>query len=309
MSASRIKIFPGNVLRVPCNILIFYEVSQYSPAFLRFSRSPFISLKKQDLPEDITVNTYTAENQTFQSVIVIDSLNIKEKNPYSLLMEIANSIKTSENFKIVFNITEFQDCETYKAFIDKLMNKRKIEVLMVGTQKNLKSMLGYLNQSGHMLSSGCVSSANAVKKFHEKIACRACKKIDLNCKINLITNNIYCLSCAAAENLFEVNMFVKKIIAKMRETCFCKQEFFVNEKGKHGQACINSLHQCNFCEFEGGQADFMNHLFEKHKKQLIGNMTAITNSSELIKGKFQCIDCGFFNERLDFCVKCRNKNS
>ena len=54
----------------------------------------------------------------------------------------------------------------------------------------------------------------------------------------------------------------------MKETCYCKQELLVGDKFKHLLGCTTALYRCRFCNYEGGQVDFMIHVLKDIKRTL-----------------------------------------
>ena len=167
-------------------------------------------------------------------------------------------------------------------------------------------MLGHLSQSGHLLSVTSTSHNEALRIFFEKLACTKCKKIDPNCKINS-ENNIYCSLCALSMNINGLNRYTTKLVSKIREICYCKTEFLLEDKSKHLAQCIIAMFKCNYCEFEGGQSDIFEHLFNAHSALLLENIDIIAGTKNSSVFQKQCSECAIFYETSRNCVRCAKK--
>lgn len=315
MGESSLKIFQGNILRIDCDILILYEKKEYSIQYKRLIKHKNL-IESDSCPiYNFKVSIYENTKLDFKKLFILDNIIEKEstnrpKNPNDIINGISQYLNpfVPNKCRIVVNLTENQETELFKTFIDRLTNQKKVEIVLSGFSNGIRSMLGYLNQSGHMLMNGSISSGTALNKFYEKLSCYKCGKIDPNSRL-LNQSQLICQNCSSISNNLPSHLFIKNTISTIRNLCYCSKYYSITEKLKHLKDCVTALYSCIYCTFEGGQADLMNHLFHNHSAELIKNSNSILSKPNGKIPLIQCDGCGNFYQSNRICNLCLAKKS
>ena len=305
MGGSKIQIYSGNTLKIPCDCLFLYEVTKYSRPYKRLQGiKKNIINSRNTSSEGANIEIYRTDKYPFKKLIIIDCIETKEKNVFKQMSDLGTQLRgeVPKDCTLVFNIADNQDPEGYKAFIDKMMNEKKVVSVLSGASKDIRFMLGYFNQSGHMLSNVSTSYSDAIKLCYEKLACSTCKKLDVNSKVSE-EMKVYCSICSSIRQALNDNSYIKRVISQMKDPCLCKKDIYLSNKHQHRMICPVSVLSCNYCNYQGGQADVMNHLITKHPRVLIDNIPMITSNQAAGQMKTQCIECGFYYEGQSLCSR------
>ncbi|OMJ69844.1 hypothetical protein SteCoe_32316 [Stentor coeruleus] len=311
LDGSKIRISAENIFRVESDILILYEVKEYSHIYKRLT--PYLNQRtqRQEIKQNAILKYFMVQGLAFKSIMLFDAIecqitpNVRLMNEFA---EWANGLMTNIK-RISINITEHQDVEPYKMFIDKIMSKKKIEVHLVGTTDGIKYMMNYLNQSGHMLQNACINASEAIRAFFDRLSCSNCKKLDPNCRLKQGTIQVLCQKCCIHGAYADHSIFASRNISRLRDTCYCSKDYYLPDKLNHLATCNTAIFKCNLCPFEGGQSDLVYHVTRNHQKNLIDEMNSLTNKPIDKTLKKQCMDCGDFYEQNRNCLKCARKKS
>lgn len=311
LDGSKIRISAENIFRVESDVLILYEVKEHSHIFKRLS--PYLNqrVQRQDIKQNTILKFYSVSGLAFKSVMLFDAVdsdlipNVKLMNEFA---DWANGFLNSVK-RLSINLTEHQDVEPFKMFIDKIMSRKKIEVHLVGTTEGIKYMMNYLNQSGHMLQNACVNASEAIRAFFDRLSCSNCKKLDPNCRLKQGTIQVLCQKCCIPGSYADYSVFASRNISRLRDTCYCSKDYQLPEKLSHLATCNTAIFRCNQCPYEGGQSDLVYHVTRNHQKSLIDEMNSLVNKPIDKNLKKQCIDCGNFHEQNRNCIRCSREKS
>ena len=116
----------------------------------------------------------------------------------------------------------------------------------------------------------------------EEFKCLSCKTFAQEAMETLCCFTVLCRSCSGAldacpsctteEFKARTSGLARRIIASLPATCqACEHKTIFSEIEKHYAVCPNRAMRCKDpkCEFEGKLQDFVQHVKEKHKRELL----------------------------------------